>query len=290
MDISANVKIRRLQLWASEFVCRNRRNRVCHFIGQLSYLVWRAYENRNFEMKTNGEEWILKTYSSLNGIQCIFDVGANIGEWLIVCRKHIPDAPIHAFEIAPKIFSELQRNTSNLIGLTLNPTGLSDQNNEITIYFSEAASCLTTAYRENLGAAFDLPGESESYSVKSLKVPVICGDDYVGKHDIKKIDVLKIDVEGMEECVLRGFQKMFIERRIRLVQFEYNNTNIVSKFMLRDAYDFFAKFGYKIGKLYPNYVEFRDYHYRQEDFCGPNMVAVHKDDLELLKLLNPKIK
>jgi len=70
-----------------------------------------------------------------------------------------------------------------------------------------------------------------------------------------------------------------------LVQFEYNTTNIVSKFMLRDAYQFFTGFGYRVGKLYPQYVEFRDYHYRQEDFCGPNMIAVRKEDDELLKLL-----
>jgi hypothetical protein len=55
--------------------------------------------------------------------------------------------------------------------------------------------------------------------------------------------------------------------------------------MLRDAHQFFAGFGYRVGKLYPQYVEFRDYHYRQEDFCGPNMIAVRKEDDELLKLL-----
>ena len=113
------------------------------------------------------------------------------------------------------------------------------------------------------------------------------GDDYVRANNIGMIDFLKIDVEGMEASVLRGFSTMFQERRIRLVQFEYNTTNIVSKFLLRDAYQFFEGFGYCVGKLYPNHVEFRDYHYRHEDFCGPNMVAARKEDKEMLQLLGP---
>jgi hypothetical protein len=94
-------------------------------------------------------------------------------------------------------------------------------------------------------------------------------------------------VEGMEESVLRGFQDMFSQHRIRLVQFEYNTTNIISKFLLRDAHQFFARFDYRLGKLFPNYVDFRNYHYRQEDFCGPNMIAIRNEDSELLKLLEP---
>ena len=238
-------------------------------------------------MPTNGEEWLLKQVSSLRDIRCIFDVGANVGDWLLAANKYFPEVPIHAFEISPPVFTVLQKNTKNVNSAVLNSIGLSDQNDQIEIFFSEDSNFLTTAYQEHLGDAYRLPGEKQINQIKSLKVPVIRGDDYVKKSGIKAIGIIKIDVEGMEERVLRGFQPLFAERRIRLVQFEYNTTNIVSKFLLRDACDFFSKLGYRVGKLYPNYVEFRDYHYRQEDFCGPNMVAVHKDDTELLELLDP---
>ena len=276
--------------WATEFIGKHRRWFIFNKIGLASYLVLRAYENRNFRMESNGEEWLLKTSSKLKNLGCVFDVGANVGEWLVLCRKYISDAPIHAFEIAPQIFSELKGNTTTLKNVVLNATGLSDQNAEIEIFFSENANFLTTAYKANLGKEFDLPGSSFSHSVTSQRVQVICGDDYVSKNGINHIDILKIDVEGMEGSVLRGFEKMFAQHRIRLVQFEYNNTNIVSKFLLRDAYEFFGKYGYKVGKLYTNYVDFRDYHYRHEDFCGPNMVAIFKDDIELIELLNSRGK
>ncbi|HTR40362.1 MAG TPA: FkbM family methyltransferase [Pseudomonadales bacterium] len=286
MGIQANKK--NLQQKAAEWVCRNRQTRFCHFIGQAAYLLWRVYENRNFDISTNGEEWLLRKLSSLKNIRCIFDVGTNVGEWLLTSNKYFPDVPIHAFEISPTVFPELQKNTAHLKHPVLNGIGLSDQSDELTIHYAEDSNYLTTTYPEHLGEAFRMPGSQPAGVVKSQRVPVMRGDDYAKKTGITFIDVLKIDVEGMEERVLRGFEPMFAQRRIRLVQFEYNTTNIVSKFLLRDAYEFFNKLNYCVGKLYPNYVDFRDYHYRQEDFCGPNMVAVHKDDAELLKLLSSK--
>lgn len=273
-----------MQQRAAEFLCRHRRRWPCRWLGQMAYLVWRAYENRNFDMRANGEEWLLRRMASKNGVQCVFDVGANVGDWSLLCRRYFPDAVIHAFEIAPPNFSELQKRTSHLSNLIYNPVGLSDRPDKINVFYVDEASGCTTAYQEHLSAAYRLPGDQPLPS-KSFQVPVIRGDDYVKEHGIKIIDVLKIDVEGMEERVLRGLQQTFSEHRIRLVQFEYNTTNIVSKFLLNDAHDFFTKLGYKLGKLYPNYVEFRDYNYRQEDFCGPNMIVVRKDDEELLKLL-----
>ncbi len=237
-------------------------------------------------MQTNGEEWLLQQVATLRGLQCAFDVGANIGDWSLKCRHFLPDVTIHAFEIAPPVFSELRQRVSHLENIILNPVGLSDQNGEIKIFYPETSHYRTTAYQEHLGAAYALPGEQPA-APQSLQVPVIRGDDYVKQHKIQTIDLLKIDVEGMEERVLRGLEQTFSERRVRLVQFEYNTTNIVSKFLLRDAYNFFSNFGYQVGKLYPDYVDFRDYHYRHEDFCGPNMVVVRKEDAGLLKRLQP---
>ncbi len=235
-------------------------------------------------MQTNGEEWLLRQVATLRGVQCAFDAGANVGDWSLQCSHYFPDITIHAFEIAPPVFAELQQRVSRLKNITLNPVGLSDQDGKIKVFYPEDSHYRTTAYQDHLGAAYALPGEKPA-TPRPLQVPVIRGDDYVKAHGVKTIDFLKIDVEGMEERVLRGFQQTFSERRIRLVQFEYNTTNIVSKFLLRDAYNFFSNFGYQVGKLYPNYVDFRDYHYRHEDFCGPNMVAIRKEDSELIKLL-----
>jgi hypothetical protein len=133
---------------------------------------------------------------------------------------------------------------------------------------------------------FELSGTERS-SPQSIQAKVIREDDDAKEHGTQTIDVLKIDVKGMEKSVLWG-SEMFTGHHIRLVQFEYNTTNIVSGFLLYNACQFFTGPGYRIGKPYPNYVEFRDYHCRQEDFCGPNMIAVQKEDDKFLKLLGQR--
>jgi FkbM family methyltransferase len=240
-------------------------------------------------MRTNGEEWYLRRLGLPAGeIKCVFDVGANVGDWLLLCRRYSPGATIHAFEIAPPTFDKLQEKTGHLPNIVLNPVGLSDRNDEIDVYYSGKQDGLTTAFKENLGVDFRMQGD-KPIQPKLILARVIRGDDYVKQHGIETIDVLKIDVEGMEESVLKGFQDTFSQRRIRLVQFEYNTTNIVSKFLLRDAHQFFARFDYRLGKLYPNYVDFRNYNYRHEDFCGPNLIAIRNEDGEWLKLLAPHL-
>lgn len=237
-------------------------------------------------MHTNGEEWLLCELQKYRQIKCAFDVGANIGEWLTLCRKHHPTVSIHAFEIAPPTFSKLRQNTTAFTNITLNSFGLSDCNEEIDVYLDDTADYLTSVYREVFGPEFEaFKRGAKERSFKTIKARVVKGDDYAHENNIETIDLLKIDVEGMEKSVLRGFNDMFQKKRIQLVQFEYNTTNIASKFLLRDAYQFFNDFGYLVGKLYPNYVEFRNYHYRHEDFCGLNMIAVHKENIELQKLL-----
>jgi len=271
---------------AAQFFCRRRRTWPFRWLGQASYLVWRAYENRNFEMETNGEAWCLRQMIKLRP-QCVFDVGANVGEYLKLCHQCFPEAGIHAFEIAPPVFTRLRQKTAQWPRIVLNPFGLSDQNGQIEVYCPEDSDYLTTAFKENLDAAYAMPGARQT-RFQALQAEVVRGDDYVKRCGIQAIDILKIDVEGMEKQVLHGFREMLSGHKIRLVQFEYNTPNIVSGFLLRDAHKFFSALGYRVGKLYPNYVEFRDYHYRHEDFCGPNMIAVRTEDDELLRLLNPR--
>ena len=264
---------------------RHHRSWLCRQLGEASYFLWRACENRNFNMTTNGEEWLLRTLAKRGQLKCAFDVGANSGEWLALCRKHHPGVSIHAFEIAPPTFSKLQHNTRACPDITLNGFGLSDCNGSIEVFYDDTADQVTSAYPDNFGTGFE-PFERRKFSLKTIQARIVRGDDYARDNKVRTIDFLKIDVEGMEQSVLRGFDALFQNKSIRLVQFEYNTPNIISKFLLRDAYQFFNGFGYCLGKLYPNYVEFRDYHYRHEDFCGPNMIAVRKEDVELQKILS----
>jgi hypothetical protein len=102
------------------------------------------------------------------------------------------------------------------------------------------------------------------------------GDEYVREHGIERIDMLKIDVEGAEMRVLQGLEETISAGRVRAIQFEYSRLNIVARCFLRDLYEFLVARGYRVGKIYPTYVDFRDYSFDHEDFIGPNYLAIRR--------------
>lgn len=115
-----------------------------------------------------------------------------------------------------------------------------------------------------------------------VKVKLEGGDDFCSNFHIHQIDFIKIDVEGLEMAVLRGFNDFISKGNIKLIQFEYGPMNIEAKTFLKDFYDYLEPMGYVIGKLFPDGVEFKTYHYLMEDFHWANYVAVLKVDNDLI--------
>jgi hypothetical protein len=56
--------------------------------------------------------------------------------------------------------------------------------------------------------------------------------------------------------------------------------------LLYDFHSFFKELGYVVGKIYPGYVEFREYDMLDdEDFIGPNYLAVNENLKEQIRIL-----
>jgi hypothetical protein len=107
---------------------------------------------------------------------------------------------------------------------------------------------------------------------------VMRGDEFLAREGIDEVDFLKIDVEGAEHLVLRGLDGLLRQGRVRFVQFEYGRVNILTRFLLKDFYELFARHNYVVGKIYPDHVEIRDYDLMDEDFLGPNYLACRAGD------------
>jgi hypothetical protein len=106
------------------------------------------------------------------------------------------------------------------------------------------------------------------------------GDEVCRELGIGKIDFLKVDVESAEYEVLTGFSEMLGARRVSVIQFEHQHGRF-----LRDFYDLFLPKGYALGKLYANYVDFREHSAESEHFLGPHYIAVLDTEKELISSL-----
>ena len=236
-------------------------------------LFRRRLENVNFDPRTNGEVRVMKLLQTIDP-QCVFDVGAHEGDWSRLFRRLHPRCAIHAFEIVPETFQVLETTTAGWSHLTLNNVGLSDKSGTVEIHLSDQSSLTSTAY--------PIPGLAyhESYYSRTALYPVLTGAEYMARHDITSIDFLKIDVEGMDMQVIKGFGDQL--DRVQVIQFEYGIFNIASRALLHDFHTLLTAAGFAVGKIYPRFVDFFEYHYDHEDFLGNNYLAVRRQNSALI--------
>lgn len=256
------------------FVREHRSNTIAHTIARVCDKYLRAYWNENnWNMRSNGEGRVLEVFSRHCGLTpTILDVGSHRGEWCLQAINAIPKANIFAFEIIPEIRREL---IAAVAGTVISPVlaGLSSRNGEIQVTFNKTHPS-TNSVVPNSDSPFFSTSEIETIVCK-----VITGDDFCTDMGVTKIDFLKIDTEGHEFEVLRGFEKsLHTLRAPRVIQFEYGGTSRNARVMLSDIYELLEPFGYSVGRIFPRNVAFKSYHGSDEHFRMGNYLAVKRDD------------
>jgi FkbM family methyltransferase len=265
--------------WLARNSVSARGSREVRGLVDFSYGTIRGWKNSEFDIHTNGEATLLDRIRPL-APRVVFDVGANIGEWSLAALKSIPGATVHAFEIAPPTAEKFARNAAGCGGrLVINRCGLSDAEGNFTLYYTPESDTASSLIGEAMAVAASNHGFTE---VQELTVPVTTGDSYMRQNGVSRIDLLKIDVEGAELSVLKGFQSAFESHSIDLVQFEYGMVNLKIRTFLEDFYEFFSRHGFVVGKLLPHGVGFKPYALEDEDFIGLNFVACRQDRADLI--------
>lgn len=216
------------------------------------------------EFEEHGEIWLQQRFSGK--FETIFDVGSNIGEWTKMARNYHPNATIHMFEIVPETYQKMLTNINIDEKMIPNSFGLLDKSGPVPMKHKityDALSTIVTDLRLD-----------ESIPITGL---AFSGDEYVESRRINKIDYLKIDTEGAEGKVFKGFENTLKQGKVKMLQFEYSFVCILTKWMLIDSYKFLEPLGFKLGKLCKDHIQFHDYTLLDETFKGPEYVAVHEN-------------
>lgn len=229
----------------------------------------------SYDPVRNGEADLIRRLKPLQPM-VVFDVGANVGEWVKLAAEGFPEARIHAFELSPRTFERLRVNLSG-VPVIMNGCGLSDKAGTVEFRDYGDGSAISTMVDSDFHS-------SVQHAIS--KATVMTGDEYCGREGIDRIDLLKIDVEGAELRVLAGFARMLDERRIRCLQFEYGFANGDDHVVMRDFHRFLGARGYVVGKLWSKGVAFGPFTYSQNLFTsGPNYVAIHGEDARCRELI-----
>jgi FkbM family methyltransferase len=229
-----------------------------------------AYENFNFDFMTNGEYFLASRLKMMGKIDIVMDVGANVGEYSRMIRALNSNCRIIAFEPVPSTFKTLKTNTQTL-NIELQNYALGNITGETQISIVPNISTLASLV-ENMQDGSGRNSEKINISIKR-------GDNLIKELGIDNISLLKIDTEGYESEVLKGFDNAI--EKADVVQFEYGKANLFSKYFL---HDYFRDYGdrFFIGKLYPDGVKFFDnYNWDLDNLIGPNYVMVNKSKSDI---------
>ena len=182
------------------FLARNRLNRVVKFLGKTFFVLYKGFENLNYDISTNGEESIIRALPEILKPKVIFDVGANQGEWTRLALRYFPDAQYHLFEIVPSTCERCRAAVHDAPGVFVNNVGLGEEEGEIPLFLVSHNDRWTSAVASPPG-----------YDAQTVTGKTITGDDYCRRNGISKIDFIKIDVEGFENSVLAACRTLDLE-------------------------------------------------------------------------------
>jgi len=201
---------------------------------------------------------------------CVFDVGANKGQFLTLACTSLPgrEFTIHAFEPSRKTYEQLCENARKYRNAVLNNYGLGREPGDRELFYDAVGSglaSLTKRKLDHLGLHMEL----------SEKVKISTIDDYCDAHQIDRIDLLKIDVEGHELDVLIGGEKMFSKSAIDMVTFEFGGTDIDTRTFFRDFFYFFQDHRMRIARITPSgyLCELKSYNEGFEQFRITNFMC-----------------
>lgn len=186
----------------------------------------------------------------------LVDVGANCGAITLLAGSLINQGKIYAFEPSPDVHMRLKNN------INANP-----QLKKIVKVFHYGLG-----RNKRQGFYYEDPhyrGNGALQTEGKVTVEIISLDEWVFLEKLEKIDLIKIDVEGMEYDVLLG-GKAVLEKYQPIIYFEtlpifFQTTS----YTIKTIYEFLAALGYKI--INPKKP------YQEVSFNGPyppNSVAI----------------
>jgi len=149
----------------------------------------------------NGEYRISQLVNSKSN-QVIFDVGCRTDTFF----ESTSSNEVHYFDPNPEYIDTLKRTSKNE-NAYFNKFGLSDK--EEVLSWHPTNECFL----------LNIPKEHSWGDTERIDLPLRRGHDYVKENNIKRINFLKIDVEGFEFKVLSGFNESL--HIVDTIQFEY---------------------------------------------------------------------
>lgn len=157
------------------------------------------------------EQMFMYNYTKASDV--VVDIGAHIGSETILLASKISTGKVYSFEPTSNSFLQLKQNiilNGYVDRVVCEQMAISDKEGKIMFYESKESEINSLIKHE---------------SYKKINVQTTTLDSYAKKHQLRRINLLKIDVEGAELKVIKGAKKLLHNQLIDVIIFEVNDSS-----------------------------------------------------------------
>jgi len=182
-------------------------------VRKLGAVINRALEPLGFQVRRLREPRYLAEF----GFRTVLDIGANTGQFARRARRLFPDATIHSFEPLPDAFYALAEFSRKSRNVYAHRVALGEADGQAEMYrneFSPSSSFLpispihTTAF----------PGTGHT---RPVHVPMTSLDAWARGYPLSRPLLIKMDVQGYEDKVLRGGMDTVSQAAVLIVEVSF---------------------------------------------------------------------
>lgn len=169
-----------------------------------------------------------------------FDVGAHHGFYTLLMAHCVgSEGLVVAFEPSPKERRKLvwHIRLNRLLQVKVEPFAVADMEGTTDLFLTEDNS------------ANSLSSPSISPIIGKVTVPVVTLDDYCQRVGIRRLDLLKLDVEGAELLALKGAQAVLTKMRPVIVTEVSERTTARFGYTIADLIAFLERKGYRVQRV-----------------------------------------
>jgi len=167
--------------------------------------------------------FILAASKKLKDVKIILDIGSRWGNDAINLKMMFPESKVYAFECTPHSINIWKWNVGNP-DIILVEKAVCDYTGETIFYVNNPVLTKSVHPDGNQGANSILkyvPGVySETYIQEEINVPCTTLQDWMVEFGIEKVDLIHIDVQGVELKVFKGMGDAI--KQVRAIHTEVN--------------------------------------------------------------------
>jgi FkbM family methyltransferase len=193
------------------------------------------------------------------------DIGAHVGQYTLIASKLVgPSGQVHSFEPDPQTYAWLDSNVkrNKLTNVVTNQAALADAPGKLEFFLSKIRDVGSNSLRP-----------PKNFSGRTVEVRCLTVDQYLASHGVRKVDFLKIDVEGAECPALTGAKALLSgsEPPLVIVEFE-EQRQIAFKSSCARLAELLKRHGYTLYRIVGDGIE--AYVPRDPDAISFNVLAV----------------